>query len=163
MREELDKKLCDRYPLIFRDRNAPMTHTAMFWGFECGDGWYNIIDVLCGLLCSDYFSAKSRYDFVKDRVGEKMYTGSGDIITQGEIDLRKTRMDEEAGKVPVASQVKEKMGGLRFYIDGATDQYRNYISFAESMSYRTCEQCGAPGERRGTGWLYTACDQHATE
>ena len=161
MREELDKKLCDKYPLIFRDRDAPMTHTAMCWGFECGDGWYNIIDVLCGKLYSDYLSAKSRYDFVKDRVGEKMYTGSGDIITQGEIDLRKQLMDEEASKVPVAFQVKEKMGGLRFYIDGSTDKHQNYISFAESMSVRTCEQCGAPGECRGRSWLYTACDQHA--
>jgi hypothetical protein len=133
----------------------------MCWGFECGDGWYNIIDVLCGLLYSDYLSAKSRYDFVKDRVGEKRWGGSGDIITQGEIDLRKQLMDDEASKVPVASQVKEKMGGLRFYIDGSTDKYQNYISFAESMSVRTCEQCGAPGEFRGRSWLYTACDQHA--
>ena len=162
MRKELDEALCAKYPLIFRDRNADMRTTAMCWGFECGDGWYNIIDVLCGTLCSEWLSAKSRYDFIKDRVGEKMYgNASGDIITQGEIDLRKQIMDEEASKVPVAVQVKEKFGGLRFYVQAATDKHYNFISFAESMSYRTCEQCGAPGKRYSMGWHKTLCDIHA--
>ena len=106
MRKELDEALCARYPLVFRDRNADMRTTAMCWGLECGDGWYNIIDVLCGKLCSEYYAAKSRYEFIKDKVGEKMYGGSGNIITQGEIDLRKQIMEEEASKVPVAVQVK---------------------------------------------------------
>ena len=161
MKRELDEALCARYPLIFKDRNADMRTTAMCWGLECGDGWYNIIDVLCGMLCSEYYSAKSRYDFIKDKVGEKMYGGSGDIITQGEIDLRKQIMDEEASKVPVASQVKEKFGGLRFYVQAATDKHYQYISFAESMSHRTCEQCGAPGKTYTNGWHQTLCDIHA--
>ena len=58
MKKELDETLCAKYPLIFRDRNAPMTETAMCWGFSCGDGWYNLIDVLCGMLYSDYRHAK---------------------------------------------------------------------------------------------------------
>jgi len=53
MRRELDEALCAKYPLIFKDRNAPMTDTAMCWGICTGDGWYNIIDTLCGLLTSD--------------------------------------------------------------------------------------------------------------
>jgi hypothetical protein len=162
MKRELDEALCAKYPLIFKDRNADMRTTAMCWGLECGDGWYNIIDILCGKLCSEWLSAKSRYDFIKDRVGEKMYgNASGDIITQGEIDLRKQIMDEEASKVPVASQVKEKFGGLRFYVQAATDKHYQYISFAESMSYRTCEECGAPGKTYTDGWHRTMCDIHA--
>ena len=47
MTPELDKQLCEKYPLIFADRNANMSQTAMCWGFECADGWYNIIDTLC--------------------------------------------------------------------------------------------------------------------
>jgi hypothetical protein len=161
MRKELDEALCARYPLVFRDRNENMQNTAMCWGFECGDGWYNIIDVLCGKLCSEWLGAKSRYEFIKDKVGEKMYGGSGDIITQGEIDLRKQIMEEEASKVPVAVQVKEKFGGLRFYVQAATDKHYQYISFAESMSYRTCEECGAPGKTYTDGWHMTLCDIHA--
>jgi len=161
MRRELDEALCVKYSLIFKDRNGNMQNTAMCWGFECGDGWYNIIDVLCGKVCSEYYAAKSRYEFIKDKVGEKMYGGSGNIITQGEIDLRKQIMDEEASKVPVAVQVKEKFGGLRFYVQAATDKHYQYISFAESMSYRTCEECGAPGKRYTDGWHQTLCDIHA--
>lgn len=47
MKPELDKKLCEKYPKIFVDRHAPMQVTAMCWGFECGDGWYPILDELC--------------------------------------------------------------------------------------------------------------------
>ena len=162
MKRELDAQLCEKYPLIFKDRNADMRTTAMCWGLECGDGWYNIIDILCGKLCSEWLSAKSRYDFIKDRVGEKMYgNASGDTITQGEIDFRKQIMEEEASKVPVAVQVKEKFGGLRFYVQAATDKHYNFISFAESMSYRTCEECGAPGKTYTDGWHRTMCDIHA--
>ena len=72
-------------------------------------------------------------------------------------------MDEEAEKVPVASQVKEKFGGLRFYVDRATEEHYNYINFAESMSYRTCEVCGNPGKRYTDGWHQVLCDAHAKE
>lgn len=47
MTPELDAKLCEKYPLIFKNRYADPMTTAMCWGFDCGDGWYNIIDALC--------------------------------------------------------------------------------------------------------------------
>ena len=161
MREELDKELCAKYPLIFRDRHENMQVTAMCWGLCVGDGWYNIIDVLCGMLTSDYRSAQSRYESIKDLVDQPQWEGSKKIITQEMIDVAKAKMDEEAAKVPVAVQVKEKFGGLRFYVQAATDKHYNYISFAESMSYRTCEDCGAPGKRYTGGWHRTLCDIHA--
>lgn len=161
MRKELDEALCAKYPLIFKDRNENMRVTAMCWGFECGDGWYNIIDILCGLLTSDYRSAESRYDFIKDKVGQPKWSGSKDVITQEQIDEAKAKLDEETLRVPVAVQVKEKFGGLRFYVQAATDKHYSYISFAESMSYRTCEECGAPGKTYTDGWHRTMCDIHA--
>ena len=48
MRDDLDRQLCEKYPKIFADRHASMIETAMCWGFEHGDGWYQIIDSLCG-------------------------------------------------------------------------------------------------------------------
>ena len=161
MRKELDEALCAKYPLIFKDRNADMRTTAMCWGLECGDGWYNIIDVLCGLLTSDYRQAQSRYDFIKDKVDQPQWEGSKKIITQEQIDEAKAKLDEETLKVPVAVQVKEKFGGLRFYVQAATDKHYHYISFAESMSYRTCESCGAQGKTYTDGWHRTLCDIHA--
>jgi len=58
-------------------------------------------------------------------------------------------------------QVKEKFGGLRFYVIGGDDDLYAAISEAESKSKTICEQCGAPGELRKTGWWKTLCDQHA--
>jgi hypothetical protein len=160
MKRELDEALCAKYPLIFKDRNADMRTTAMCWGLECGDGWYNIIDVLCGLLTSEFRGAKSRYEYlIEAGVGGILYGTK--TVTQEAIDDAKAKLDEETLKVPVAVQVKEKFGGLRFYVQAATDKHYNYISFAESMSYRTCESCGADGKTYTDGWHTTLCDIHA--
>jgi hypothetical protein len=161
MKRELDEALCAKYPLIFKDRNADMRTTAMCWGLECGDGWYNIIDVLCGLLTSDYRQAESRYDFIKDKLGQPRWASSKELVTQEDIDHATAKLEEETLKVPVAVQVKEKFGGLRFYVQAATDKHYQYISFAESMSYRTCESCGAAGKTYTDGWHTTLCDIHA--
>jgi hypothetical protein len=160
MRTELDEALCAKYPLIFKDRNADMRTTAMCWGICTGDGWYNILDTLCGLLTSEYRQAKDRYDYlIEAGVGGILYGTK--TVTQEAIDEAKAKLDVETLKVPVASQIKEKFGGLRFYVNGATDKHWSYISFAESMSYSTCEECGAPGKRYTDGWHKTLCDIHA--
>lgn len=139
MNQELDEQLCAKYPKIFVNRNADMRTTAMCWGFECGDGWYNIIDKLCGNIQShiDWSIKNNAWDLEKDTKNVRS------IIPQ-----------------VVAVQVKEKFGGLRFYYDGGDDYIRGLSSMAESMSMVTCETCGAPGKRRGDGWIYTACDTH---
>jgi hypothetical protein len=162
MNEQLDKQLCEKYPLLFKDRNADMRTTAMCWGFAHGDGWFNIVDTLCWHLYSDYNRAESAHKYLVDRLGKPRFGESGkDIVVQEDIDEAKARMDEEAVKVPTAVQVKEKFGTLRFYIQAGTAAHYNYISFAESMSGVTCETCGRPGKRLGRGWIYTACEEHA--
>lgn len=59
-------------------------------------------------------------------------------------------------------QIKEKFGGLRFYIGEANDRCHGLTEFAESLSDHTCEACGQPGARTSvTGWLKTLCVVHA--
>lgn len=65
---------------------------------------------------------------------------------------------EDVGPI-CASQVKEKFGGLRFYLTHGTEEMFNAIEEAEHLSYRTCEQCGMPGEAREGGWILTLCDE----
>jgi hypothetical protein len=165
MREEIDKQLVEKYPLLYRDRYAPMTHTAMCWGFSCGDGWYNLIDNLSYLLCSEYEQKKDRYESIKRYFedGGRWPWKGGKEITAEEVEQKRLEMVEAEKTVPTAVQVKEKLGTLRFYIDRGTDEHYNYIRFAEVMSAVTCEECGAPGKRRGSGWIYTACDEHTHE
>lgn len=165
MRKELDEELCRKYPLIFADRNKPMNETAMCWGFDCGDGWFNIIDVLCGMLYSDYQHAKVKYETTKEwfeTLGHVPWNKEK-LITPEEVEDYRLKMVEQEELVPVASQVKEKFGGLRFYVDRAIQKHYGYIDFAENLSYRTCEECGAPGKLYTDGWHTTLCEHHAKE
>ncbi len=61
-----------------------------------------------------------------------------------------------------AAQIKEKFGGLRFYIHGSTnenfDEVFKLTNTAEVTSLKTCEACGSPGRRQGGGWIRTLCD-----
>ena len=60
----------------------------------------------------------------------------------------------------VAAQVKEKFGGLRFYISSGTDEQFAAIHFAESMSYGICEICGTTDNVGQTeGWIKTLCEK----
>jgi hypothetical protein len=59
-------------------------------------------------------------------------------------------------------QVKEKFGGLRFYVNCRKEEaIRQRIVAAAQESFRTCEVCGQPGQRREGGWIKTLCDLHA--
>lgn len=73
---------------------------------------------------------------------------------------KNSHIDHYATQVK-AVQIKEKFGGLRFYVDDASDVQYAAISFAEHMSYHICEECGAPGKTRDKGWIRTLCDEHA--
>lgn len=58
----------------------------------------------------------------------------------------------------VAAQVKEKFGGLRFYIDDGDDYIYNLINEAENKSHVICEACGQPGSIKKLGhWLMCRC------
>lgn len=57
-------------------------------------------------------------------------------------------------------QVKEKFGGLRFYINSAETEVFKLISKAENDSYSICEECGVPGTPNKKGWIKTLCEKH---
>lgn len=103
---ENDALLCQKYAQIFARRDQPVTRSAMGWGFDVGDGWFSLVDVLCASL---------------------------------------QEADQRGGPQVVVSQVKEKYGGLRFYVDGANAVQHAMIDMAERLSRHMCEICGAPG------------------
>jgi hypothetical protein len=70
----------------------------------------------------------------------------------------------ELGWDKQVTQVKEKFGGLRFYINSGSTEIYDRISEAERESYSICEDCGEPGElRKDLGWYFTLCDKHHQE
>ncbi len=137
MREELDEQLCKKYPLIFKNRHGDMKETLMCWGFECGDGWYQILDSLCGNI--QHYTDWNNENFAK---GYKQYKQVPQVV---------------------AVQIKEKFGGLRFYYEGGDEQIFGMVRMAESWAACTCEVCGAPGSMRHGGWIKTLCDKHEAE
>ena len=159
MKTKLDNALCKKYPKIFAERNLPMSQTCMCWGFP-GDGWYHIIDNLCGAI-------QARIDYNAKQIAEANIWNA--IIDENRLsDLPewasanpKRRLVPDVIEQVVAEQVKEKFGGLRFYFRGGDEVIHNYVDFAEHLSYSTCEQCGKPGEVYSDGWIQTLCKVHA--
>ena len=90
MKQELDKLLCERYPKMMVNRNLPMQETCMCWGFECGNGWFNILDQLMGNIQhhidwknkKEEVVAQVTLDQVKEKFGTLRfyYTGGDDYI-----------------------------------------------------------------------------------
>jgi len=125
MTQELEDKLFEKYPKIFRQKDLGMQETAMCWGIECRDGWYNLLDALCEHL---------------------------------QFNIDHNSHLEKYGQLE-AVQVKEKFGGLRFYTQGSSEAQEAAISFAESLSYKICEECGSMEDVSQTtsGWIVTLC------
>lgn len=160
MREELDAELCAKYPLIFRDRNEDPSKTCMYWGIAVGDGWYNIIDALCANIQNHI---KNRLENIKftEKWNREIEEAEANNFKDWEVWMaRDKRPVPEAIPQVVAIQVKEKFGGLRFYFSGGDDYIDGIVDMAESMSYRTCEECGAPGTATEGGWIRTLCEEH---
>jgi len=186
MTKELDEKLCKTYPKIFANRNGDMRNTAMCWGFNCGDGWYQIIDSLCSNL--QWNTDKNNIDYViENKTLRKLISflnniaqripGSNNFGTKKKESIgakirwylikkinnwrsKQKFIKIESNRYPqvVASQVKEKFGGLRFYVEKASDQQYAVISFVESLSYKVCEKCGSMKDiGRTQGWITTLC------
>jgi hypothetical protein len=137
MNDENIKYLSEKYNDLFI-KHYYKEKLMPFW-FECGDGWFNIIDRLCNSITHEINHAKEQLELKKQR---------GESVTDE---------DYEAIKVTVV-QIKEKYGGLRFYTYGSNDYIRGMIDFAESMSYKICECCGNPGTLSKEGWWRTMCE-----
>lgn len=177
MKEELTKQLLDKYPDLLeehwlskerarkhnelleeyrkakldgneekiaeleKERNEIGSYYAIAYGFECGDGWYNLLDELMGKI---------------------------------------KELDKE--KVVKVNQIKEKFGGLRFYIqgsfvidflgqgtlempdkeDGTPKDVHELIRAYQDKSYSVCEVCGKEGQLCMTKgrWYKTVCKEH---
>jgi len=79
---------------------------------------------------------------------------------EAEIVLLKEGFEGDPSNLPAAAQVKEKFGGLRFYMTSSTDTMQKAIADAEDKSYLTCEDCGEEGkERTDRGWIRTLCEK----
>jgi hypothetical protein len=86
------------------------------------------------------------------------------LVREALAQLRATAREEELEGFAVA-QVKQKLGGLRIYVEGyegAWDRIGPAIRRARERAAVTCELCGRPGALRiDREFIQTLCDVHA--
>lgn len=110
----MNKKL-ERLHTKYHDR-----FSERFRGFECGIGWFPLIESM---------------------------------------------LVELQNKCPHARivQAKEKLGGLRIYLeDKQDDSGKAILRQAEMKSFLVCEECGSSGKRIAQdGWVRVRCVDHS--
>ena len=152
MKPELEKQLIEKYPKIFHVRPGTEVQPFPMFGIECGNGWYNTLNILC-------FQIQSYIDY-REKFNQHIIEQNKKEDPEGQINQQ---MLLEYIPQVVATQVKEKYGTLRFYYNGGDEHIDGMVTMAEAMSAMTCETCGNSGNLRGKYWLYTACDEHTLE
>jgi hypothetical protein len=175
MKQELDKLLCERYPKMMVNRDKSMMETCMCWGFECGNGWFDLLDQLMGNIQHhiDWKNKQRQWAIDHNAMAAQCKAGNFDMFEESMKDITNLEYKEKrlaeivAGdfrEVPpefpqvTLDQVKEKFGTLRFYYTGGDEYISGMVAMAESMSGVICESCGNPGERKGGGWVRTICE-----
>ncbi|MCP3685240.1 MAG: hypothetical protein GY861_21460 [bacterium] len=124
MRKELEKILVKTFPTLYCDYDKHYSESLLAFGFDCFDGWFDLI-----------------------------YQLSSDLISTN---------DSEHNVV--AAQVKEKFGGLRFYVYYASPEQYQIVNNAKKESYKICEKCGTrggvtTGRSDGSDWISTLCSR----
>lgn len=129
----------------YLETKFPEMYSDVYCGIESVDGWQHIIISLSENI---YSHVKNNNRMRESLMKQNPY--AYDI--------------PEHLEFPKVAQIKEKFGGLRFYIDGGDQYIRGLIDMAEMWAANTCEICGERGEHRDdAGSLSTLCQKHYEE
>jgi rubrerythrin len=128
MNSELELKLKSEFSPIY---------DQLQFGFECDDGWYNII----------YELSKAIYSKAQ-KMGLHLGYHSSPY--------------NDSSFYFYVQQVKEKYGTLRFYTSCHFDEIEDLIELAEKQSEITCEMCGKLGKMSKSPWFSVMCEECKT-
>lgn len=134
MRKELDEKLVEDFPSIFRERYDSPQETCMCWGFP-GDGWEPLIREACNKL--KVLSDVTGIDFIATQVKEKFGTLRFYFVSSPLEDH-----DVSADKFAIVDSIAQDI-----------------VDRAAIQSEFTCENCGKRGSLRSKGHFVTLCDE----
>lgn len=92
--------------------------------------------------------------------GTECWNGWYDLLDKLCSDLQSININNT--KQIIVTQIKEKFGGLRFYINSVDNNIRyithRLINRAEEESYKICEICGSEKDITiTTGWIMVRC------
>lgn len=142
------KKLFADFPKLYR--HAENSRSAMQFGFECGDGWFDLV-----------------YQLSNDIEAEAKKLG---IDPQSEAWPRALQVKEKFGTLkfycdageptPAGGLEPEQAGGLLSLRPWPGIQtIRALIANAEKQSAKNCEDCGGVGKLHRDGWWRVVCDK----
>lgn len=68
---DFDKKICERFPEFFVNRDKTMQESCMYWGFEMGPGWRPVLWELCEKLevLTKPYNLILHFDQIKEKYG----------------------------------------------------------------------------------------------
>jgi hypothetical protein len=130
MTHDNTQKLFNSFPRLYRGRVKSVQKSLMSIGFDCGDGWFDLIWTLSQKI---------------------------------EDTARQAGLEPQCNAWPEATQVKQKMGTLRFYLENPTETMTALICKAEQDSANTCELCGKLEATVRSFGVKTLCDKHEQE
>ncbi len=126
MKLDLEKQLVTKYPKLFSDYGEDMKDTPLAFGFECGDGWFNLIEALCG-------SIQSHCDFI-NRIYPPIQIQAVAVQVKEKYGSLRFYLDYHHAE-NLEDHDMEKFHKTCHFIDGM-------VSMAEAMSERVCGHCG---------------------
>ena len=133
MKEELDRKLCEDFPYIFRDRNAPMSKTCMCFGFP-SDGWYKPIREICEMM--EKIRQRTGIVYVADQVKEKF----GGLRFYFHDDRR---------LLQISPFRRKQWHGFM----------SRFVTKQELLCESICEGCGNPAKPSNGPWIKVLCEE----
>lgn len=139
MKQELEDKLINTFPELYRVHGYSSYDKPHTVGFAVGDGWFQILwnlsEKITTHLKQTYKMSSSLKELSKEEKEYCILHPLGIAITD----------------------IKEKYATLRYYYNGGDDVVSALVNEAENLSSVTCETCGQPGIVVGRGWYRTTC------
>lgn len=132
------EEFIEKYNHLFANEYA---HPAV------SDGWLGLLNLLCSSIDRRIDDIKKYNDIwlKNDVIDKNKHINNSNFIENFKI-----------------VQIKEKFGGLRFYVEGCNDELMQFIHSVEIFSYYICEECGTTENIGKTiGWVRTICKKCA--
>jgi hypothetical protein len=151
MRKQLQRQLKEKYeilyPVVIKEKryNEPFSD----FGYECGDGWYNLIDELLSWLKFQHLTnqyPKITITQVKEKFGYLSF-----YYNNPEFD----------DMIWADWQLELPIEKLKSEFENQISKIRGAVSFASSISNTICENCGSNHEvaRNNGNWINYYCKE----
>ena len=131
MKKELQDKLYKDYPKIFAQKDESMQVTCMCWGFECGDGWYWLLNMLCSQLQWDIDhnnEPQIEATQVKEKFGGlRFYTNGATDKQEGMISLAEFMSYQICEECGSTNNVKQTEGYIRALCEKCMQKYTKKV------------------------------------